>query len=419
MRHNTISVSANGKIRQGFKLPLFVNHPSTTIRRKKDFKDFSNSELSELGKPVIWTHTDSWAEAEFLHPIIKLLTKDGKYAVLMTCSSPLPAGHDLPRDCGHIDILCPLPFSGSANAESFVASAKLSAAIFTLSAHCSNYLHLLRKRNIPAFLFVTKMRKASFFLKWQVSSHRNALKTFTRIFVFDNKAKAFLDKLKVIDNVTADRYPPVAAYGQRTEYGNDCHDLTIERFIADEKFIFIGGNIDTGKDLKLVARLTNANPALKCIFAPRTISEEHLNRIKYELEGFALLYSECDENTTFDKVQILIIDFLGDLSRIYRYGSCAYIGGGFSSCLRNVIAATANGLPTAFGPGIKHSALTEYLTILGVSQIVRTPDDICEWGKRLLSAPALTHRIHSDSIQFVERGAETSYRIYTCINSCL
>lgn len=375
------------------------------------------SGLPESTKPVIWVHIDSLAESEILHPIIKLLSKEGEYTILMTYSSSLlSAQYDLQRDCHCIAHLYPLPADSAANAELFIARVKPTVVIFATLSRCSNYLYQLRKRDIPTFLIVTKTVRKFSFLKWRDSLYRNVLKTFTHIFVFDGKSKAFLDKLQ-IDNVTVDAYPPVVVYGQKIK--QDYHDAIIEKFIANEKFIFVGGNIDTDKDLRLVAHVANTNPTLKCIFVPHTISEEHLNRIKYELEGYTLLYSECDENTNFDRVQTLVIDFLGDLSQIYRYGSCAYIGGGFTPYLRNVIEATANGLPTSFGPKIKHRALPEYLIHLGISQIVRTPNGICKWARNLEANPALVQRINSDSLQFVERGSETTHRIYTYISKYL
>lgn len=412
MKYNT--KLANGWIKL-HSIPV-INHLSTMCY-KKTFNDIADFDLPESTKPVIWVHIDSLAEAEILHPIIKLFTKEGKYTILMTYSSSLLSTlYNLQRDCHYIDHLYPLPVDSPANAELFIVRANPKVVIFATSSYCSNYLCQLKKRNIPTFLIMTKTARKVSFLKWRDTWYRDVLKTFTHIFVFDHKSKAFLDRLQV-GNVTIDAYPPVEMYGQKTT--KEYHNSIIEKFIANDKFIFIGGNIDTDLDLRLVAHVANTNPTLKCIFVPHTISEEHLNRIKYELEGYTLLYSECNDDTNFDRVQILVIDFLGDLSHIYSYGSCAYVGGGFTSYLRNVIEATANGLPTSFGPRIKHRALPKYLINLGVSQIVRTPNDICKWERNLEANPALVQRINSDSIQFVERGSETARRIYTCIKKYL
>lgn len=410
MRHN--SILRNRWIKPG-SIPL-INYPYIFQEDTKIIADISD--ISKSRKPVIWTHIDSWAESEILQPIIKLFVQECRYTILMTFSSPLSAKHNMLRDYDYINYLFPLPAETDSNAELFISSAKPITAIFATANHCSNYLRLLKRDSIPTFLITTKIKKTSLFLKRYNPSYKNTLKTFTHVFVFDNDSKIFLNKLGV-SGVTADRHLPIDSI--RPKDKKHYHNTIIEKFIADGKFIFIGGNIDTARDLKLVAHLANTNPTLKCILAPHTISEEHLNKIKYELERFTLLYSECDENTNFNKVQTLVIDFIGALSNIYRYGSCAYIGGGFTPYLHNVIEATAHGLPTSFGPRIKHRILPKYLINLGVSQIVKTPDDICTWEKNLKSNPALVHRISSDSIQFVERSLETTHRIYTCINKYL
>lgn len=413
MRHNTML--GNEKINPD-SIP-FINRLLIMFSKKKKqiFEDISDSTLSESTKPVIWTHIDSWVELEILHPVLKLFAQECKYTFLVTFSS-LSANHEQLRDYDYIDYVFPLPADTESNAGLFISLAKPSAAIFAIPVYGSNYLYQLKKRNIPTFLITTKTTRPSLFLKRYGLLYRHPLKAFTHIFVFDQESKAFLEKLGV-GNVTVDKYPPIGNAWPKDK--KHYHNAIIDKFVAGERFIFIGGNIDTGKDLKLVSRLANANPTLKCILAPHTISEEHLNRIKYELEGFTLLYSECDENTKFNKIQVLVIDFIGALSHIYHYGSCAYIGGGFTPYLHNVIEATAHGLPTSFGPRIRHRILPKYLINRGVSQIVRTPDDICQWEKNLESNPALVHQINSDSIHFVERALETAYRIYTCINSHL
>lgn len=367
---------------------------------------------SESKKPVIWTHVGSWEEYEILQPVVKRFSQDGSYTILMTYSPLFSANENQLRGYDYIDYLFPLSLDDDSNVELFISTAKPSAVIFSMSACRCDCVFQLKKRNIPAFLVAAKIKRASPFLKWNDSSYKNTLKAFTHIFVFDNESKAFLDKSGLV-NTTVDGYPPIGDVWPKDE--NHYRDSIIERFIAGERFVFIGGNIDTDKDLKLVARLANTNPALKCLLVPHTISEEHLDKIKYELDGFTLLYSECDENTDLSNVQVLVMDFMGALSQVFRYGSCAYIGGEFASCLHNVIEATANGLPTSFSPRIKHGILPDYLVGQGMSRIVKSPNDICEWTENLKLNPVLVKRINSDSVDFVERGIEATHGIYTHI----
>ena len=48
--------------------------------------------------------------------------------------------------------------------------------------------------------------------------------------------------------------------------------------------------------------------------------------------------------------KVLIIDNIGLLSKLYRYATVAYIGGGFGVGIHNILEAVAYGKPVVFGP---------------------------------------------------------------------
>jgi 3-deoxy-D-manno-octulosonic-acid transferase len=95
------------------------------------------------------------------------------------------------------------------------------------------------------------------------------------------------------------------------------------------------------------------------IIAPHDVSERHIAAIQADFPN-ALRYTELD--TTRDaaqlaQAQILIIDTIGQLSSAYRYGTIAFIGGGFTGNLHNILEPAVYGLPLLFGP--KHSKFPE------------------------------------------------------------
>jgi len=51
------------------------------------------------------------------------------------------------------------------------------------------------------------------------------------------------------------------------------------------------------------------------------------------------------------------LDSIGQLANAYNYGNIAYIGGGFSGKLHNILEPTVFGLPVIFGP--KHNRFPE------------------------------------------------------------
>lgn len=57
-----------------------------------------------------------------------------------------------------------------------------------------------------------------------------------------------------------------------------------------------------------------------------------------------------DESADYSSAEVLIIDCIGLLSAIYRYGKIAYIGGGFGVGIHNTLEAAVYGIPVIFGP---------------------------------------------------------------------
>ena len=63
------------------------------------------------------------------------------------------------------------------------------------------------------------------------------------------------------------------------------------------------------------------------------------------------MWSEINNNFPLLKeTQVLIIDSIGMLSKLYRYGKIAIIGGGFGAGIHNTLEAAVYGLPLVFGP---------------------------------------------------------------------
>ena len=91
------------------------------------------------------------------------------------------------------------------------------------------------------------------------------------------------------------------------------------------------------------------------IIAPHEISEERLRSIESALMNVGVHEPSV---TRFSKaaihmpkhLKVLIVDNIGMLSSLYRYGSIAYIGGGFGKSIHNTLEAAVYGIPVVFGP---------------------------------------------------------------------
>jgi 3-deoxy-D-manno-octulosonic-acid transferase len=83
------------------------------------------------------------------------------------------------------------------------------------------------------------------------------------------------------------------------------------------------------------------------IVAPHDVNEERIKKLMEKTKNKAILFSSLNSNNSS---RILIMDKIGYLSSIYRYGQIAYIGGGFGNGIHNTLEAAVYGLPIIFGP---------------------------------------------------------------------
>lgn len=189
-----------------------------------------------------------------------------------------------------------------------------------------------------------------------------------------------------------------ACYASKEFYSNKI----IENFCLSTDKVFIAGDISNRKDLPLVANLANKHRDTKFIIVPHEISEELLNEIKYNINGYCILYSECNENTNYRDKQVLVIDFLGTLSHIYRYGTWAYVGGGFTLHPYSIIEAFVYGLPIAFGPYTLKDSVAKQLIQLGISTPILNAKELNKWFADLQDNPRKLEEIRQNASSFLE-----------------
>jgi 3-deoxy-D-manno-octulosonic-acid transferase len=100
----------------------------------------------------------------------------------------------------------------------------------------------------------------------------------------------------------------------------------------------------------------------KLILVPHDLHENQLKQLQSALGSACVRYSQNPSREQLHQAKYLIIDTIGLLSKIYRYGQIAYIGGGFGQGIHNTLEAAVYGLPVIFGP--KHDKFLEARELL-------------------------------------------------------
>lgn len=387
------------------KYSLFVKGRQNIIKEIED--DMSRADRA---RGMIWLHASSLGEFAVARPIIQMLKSRGGCNVVVTFFSP--TGYEaLKTRREGIDYLYYLPLDTMSNAKRFLDAVRPDKALFIISEYWFNYLSLLKERNIPTYLISALVNDRSPLFRWYGAMYRNAFKAYTHVFVLDAGSERNLKRLG-IDNVTVSGDPLFDnAYAiSKTPW----NDGIVDSFSRGTD-VFVAGSISDDKDLSLMCRLANTHRDTRFIFVPHEICEETLNRIKYKLDGRTLLYSECGAATDFSSVQVLVIDFLGALSRLYRYARWAYVGGGFTPLLHSVIEATVYGVPVAFGPEIHRKVTPNQLIGLGIGCKVTCFKELDEWFTGLKHDKQRLERIKLTAADYVVRNLNATVQIVETI----
>lgn len=364
--------------------------------------------------PTIWFHAASLGEYGIARPLIGELKKRDRCNVVMTFFSP--SGYEALRDRHpDIDYLFYLPLDTRRNARDFVETVRPDRAVFMVSEYWPNYLQQLKFAGVPTFLVSAIIRDNSQFFKWYGKTYRNALSTFRHIFVLNNQSRFNLSMLGFNDvTISGDALFDNASLVARTPWTDD----VIGRF-ADGCKVFIAGSVNDYHDREMVAELIRRNPDVKFIVVPHDVSENEVARVRDAIAGSSVLYSQCDATTDFSGVQTLIVDCMGKLAYIYRYGTWAYVGGGFTPLLHSVIEATVYGLPVSFGPRIERKVTPQQLAECGIGQVVNNAGELCDWFAPLKDDDQRLGEIRRTAARYVAENRGATDNIITTITKGL
>lgn len=308
------------------------------------------SKLKDLLKGeenLLWFHAASLGEAEQGLPVIqKLKSQYPKSKILLTFFSP--SGFENFNEDDSIDFTFYLPMDSKSNAKDFIAIAQPKIAVFIKYEIWVHYFNQLSATNTPLFLTSALFREDQVYFKKPWSRFFLSVLNKVNHIMVQNEDSALLLKQHKVNHVSVcgetriDRVLDL----MKTDYSNPI----LEQFTKNAKTLIAGSSwpIEEEMILKAEKKLTG----VKIILAPHDISRSHISQIeKIFSKRKIAFYSNKDED--FSDKEILIIDNIGLLSKIYRFADIAFIGGGYGKGLHSTIEASVYGLPVIFGPNHK------------------------------------------------------------------
>ena len=295
--------------------------------------------------PIIWMHCASLGEFEQGRPVLEgLREKHVGYKFLLTFYSP--SGYEVRKNYPGADYIFYLPMDSPFRSKEFIEIVKPVFVLWVKYDYWYYYLKNLKHRNVPVVLVSAVFRKDHVFFRWYGGLQRKMLQCFTHFFVQTEGSVDRLEKLGIVSNVTVSgdtRFDRVIDIAEQFELLP-----VIESFCGEHPVIVAGSTwLEDEEELEHFA---NSNPDKRFIIAPHEIDEERLKEIEALFES-TVRYSQLDKVNNEHPSNVLIIDNIGLLSRLYRYATISYVGGGFGDDgVHNVLEAAVYGRPVVFGP---------------------------------------------------------------------
>jgi 3-deoxy-D-manno-octulosonic-acid transferase len=388
------------------KISLFVEG------RKPVFKLLSNK-IKAYDK-TIWFHAASLGEYEQGIPVMeRVKSRFPNHLIVLTFFSP--SGYEVRKNNTIADVTVYLPLDTKSNVEKFMKLVRPDMAFFIKYEYWPNYLNALQNKEIPTYLISGIFRENQVFFKWYGGFYRKALGAFEHFFVQNSSSKELLLQLgktnvTVSGDTRFDRVSSILNQNNQLDF--------IEEFKNNILTVVVGSSWP--KDETLLANYINSSNNVKFIIAPHNINKIQITDLKNQISKKTVLFSSINFNdlgaSKLPEFDVLIIDTIGILTKIYRYADIAYVGGGFgNSGVHNILEPATFGVPIIIGPNFSHFAEATALVKMEGCISISNQEELNETFDKLIQNSAIRHEKGHICSTFVEMNQNATATIMNYI----
>ena len=363
----------------------------------------------------LWMHCASVGEFEQGMPVLEAIkTERPDLPVLLTFFSP--SGYEARKDHPLATVVEYLPPDDPRNAERLQRLLAPKAAIFVKYEYWFHHLNALKQHQVPTFLVSAIFLEHEPFFRWYGGAWRKMLSCFTYIFTQDEASWKLLSGLglkhvSIGGDTRFDRVAEIAAQGA---------ELPLARAFAGESPVLVCGSTWPADEELLASALKAMGPgAPKCVVVPHELHEQKLIDSEQLFPKPLARWSELEQASSDNVAAMLgkeeqgtlLVDRMGLLARLYRYGSVAYVGGGFTDGIHSLLEASAWGVPVIFGPSHKRFPEARGLIEAGAGVEVRTEKDLKAALDRWFKDPIALKTASEAALRYVEERKGATQRI--------
>lgn len=331
-------------------------------------------------KKLIWLHAASLGEFEQGLPILEhLQVQHSDFQLLVTFFSP--SGYEVKKGKIPGIGMCYLPLDTASNVRRFLKLTHPSLALFVKYEVWPNFFKECHTSGIPLLLISALFKPDQIYFKRYGFFLRKALNHVAHFYVQDQLSASLLQSsgfsnLTISGDTRFDRVLKIKNQDNRLDF--------MDLFKGD-RMCFVAGST-WPEDDKVIAPFIQEqqnNKAFCIVIAPHQTDERSVKKLMLQLGEKAVKLSEANAKM-LTAAQVLVVDSIGLLTRIYQYADFAYVGGGFATGLHNTIEPAVFGIPVLIGPDFKGFREAEALVAAGGILSVKNERDFAKEAERFL-----------------------------------
>ena len=363
-----------------------------------------------VGQQRIWIHALSVGEVLSAQPLVKEL-RLACPDITLIFSASTKTGEELARKvmAGEVDLFVPFPLDIYSIVQKFIDCVDADLFVLIETDFWPNFLHSLDKKNTPAILVNGRISQSSFAryqrFRFIFLPMFNTFKFISMQTVADAKKMIDLgvngDEVKALGNLKYDAVLPDTV-------GWDLEQRPVSFYrqqfgIPPEKVVWIAGSTHPGEEVFILSaykRLSLLFPDLFLVVAPRDIERgREIKEIAARLGLTVRRRTAPFQDEEFPGAPLLILDTMGELSRMYSFCNIAFIGGSLvPDGGHNPLEPAAFGKPILFGPYMDDfTEISSDLLEKDAAIVCHDEDDIFEILKKLLGNDSLREKMGEEA----------------------
>jgi 3-deoxy-D-manno-octulosonic-acid transferase len=353
----------------------------------------------------VWFHAASLGEYESARPVMEAYKKaQPHHKILVTFFSP--SGYELKKNDRLADATAYLPLDGPSTSRDFVAITQPKLAVFVRYEFWLHYMDALQEKQIPHFIISATFRPDQFVMgRWAGFIRKRMHKLYQILVQDENSLQLLLDNgFKNVSRAGDTRVDRVVDIAQQPA------DFPLVKAFQQDAPLFVAGSSwqpDEACFLPFLQRF----PDMKLLIAPHVIDPSNLARLEQTLPPGTFVRWSMAQQETVGQYRILIVDNIGNLSRLYRFGRYAFVGGGFTTGIHNILEAAVYKIPVFYGP--HHKAFPEGAALdqLGAGFCVHEVEEFLIDLQLLESNPELYQNAQNAAADYIQKNTGATEKI--------